>query len=313
MSVDRVALDGEPIESDGFFGAHSAAWRVLTAPATTLMIAQITNLLEVPHADFQAVLLNHDPLFPTNSRRQRGRRGMGKDGHFHDRLRRTVSVPFPILFGDKRSAVECAQRLHQYHRPMSGVGIDGTHYNATSADAMLFAAVTIAHGGLIAYEKFAFDGRPPRRLCPAERDRYFGELAELAVLMGVPRDQVPVNTQQVADYYRSIAPKFTFLPGWRSAQLRTAARLLRPAGTADVRATLADAVLMASAVIALTALPRPSRRLHGLPALADPALRVVYVASLPVFALLSTELVGGAAVRWFLGTEDARTLERIRR
>ena len=105
--------------TDGFFGPDSVAWRVLTAPATTLMIAQVTNLLEVPHKDFQAVLLGHDPLFPTNPRRQRGwRLPTAKGGHFHDRLRRTVGVPLPILFGDKRSALECAERLAHYHRPI---------------------------------------------------------------------------------------------------------------------------------------------------------------------------------------------------
>ena len=83
----------------GFFGPDSVAWRVLSAPAVAMTIAQITNLLEVPHVDFQSVLLDHDPLYPTNAKRQHGWNGPG-GGRFHDRIGRTVAVPFPILFGD---------------------------------------------------------------------------------------------------------------------------------------------------------------------------------------------------------------------
>lgn len=299
--------------TDGFFGPDSVAWRVLTAPATTLMIAQVTNLLEVPHKDFQAVLLGHDPLFPTNPRRQRGwRLPTAKGGHFHDRLRRTVGVPLPILFGDKRSALECAERLAHYHRPMSGVAPDGSAYRAVDPDAMLFAAVTIAHAGLRAYETFAFDGRLPRRLPAADRDAYFAEMAELAVLMGVPRERVPTSAVQIDGYYRSIAPKFTFQPGWFVAQLRTAASLLRPAGRDDLVATLGDAVLMVSALLAIAALPGPSRRLHRLPPFADPALRLALLVSMPAFALLGNNRIGGTAVRWFLGRDDADRIARAR-
>ena len=89
----EARIEHDRARPDGYFGPDSVAWRVLTAPATTLMIAQLTNLLEVPHRDFQAVLLGHDPLFPTNPRRQRGwRLPTAKGGHFHDRLRRTVGV-----------------------------------------------------------------------------------------------------------------------------------------------------------------------------------------------------------------------------
>lgn len=49
---------------EGFFGAESVAWRVLSDSATALMTAQITNLLEADHLDFQNPLIDHDPLSP---------------------------------------------------------------------------------------------------------------------------------------------------------------------------------------------------------------------------------------------------------
>ncbi|MGE2836139.1 oxygenase MpaB family protein [Mycobacterium sp. SMC-4] len=308
MSMERFE------RPEGFFAPDSVTWEVLTAPATALMIAQITNLLEVPHLDFQAVLLDHDPLFPTNAKRQRGRRrARRKDGHFHDRLRRTLSVPLPIVFGDSDSAVACAKRLVDYHRPMSGVGPAGP-YCATAPEAMLFAAVTIAHAALLAYERFAFrGGRPPRRLDPPRRDRYFAEMAQLAVLMGVPAEQVPITSAQVAAYYAAISDKFTTHPGFRVAQMKTAAALMIPDGRSDLMRTLADLVLMGSALVAYAALPRPSRRLHRLPAVGDPVLGALRLASLPLFALLNMPAIGQTVLRWYLGEADTAMLAAARR
>ena len=98
------------------------------------MIAQITNLLQVPHIDFQNVLHDHDPLFPTDGNASVGD-DRGAQGRHFDRLRRTLSVPLPIVFGDKQSADSCAARLFNYHRPMRGPGC-----SAVSPDSMLFAA-----------------------------------------------------------------------------------------------------------------------------------------------------------------------------
>lgn len=310
-----AAPNADPGGRSGYFEPDSVTWKVLTSPAAALMIAQITNLLEVPHIDFQNVLYDHDPLFPTNRKRQHGHRtAAGKDGHFHDRLRRTLSVPLPIVFGDTSSADGCAARLFNYHRPMSGVGADGvTQYAAVEPDAMLFAAVTISHAALIAYERFDLvDGPIPARLPAAERDRYFGEMARLAALMGVPEDQIPTTADAVAAYYDSISDKFTRRPGFQRAQLRTALALVRPDGRDDIRATLTDIALIVSVVVAHAALPKPSRRLHGLPAVADPLLAAVYVAALPAFALLRVRKVRRAAVAGYLGAADASVLARAR-
>lgn len=309
MNADAPAANVVPVESTGFFGPDSVAWRVLSTPAAALTIAQITNLLEVPHQDFQAVLMGHDPLFPTNRRRQRGA-STRKDGRFHDRLRRTVSVPFPILFGDKRTATECARRLFDFHRPMKGSLPGGSSYAATDPDAMLFAAVTITHAGLIAYEKYSCTDRLlPRRLPPADRDRYFREMTQLGVLMGVPRERIPDSSAAVALYYRSIADKMRTVPGFPAAQRRTALLLLRPDSWSDVGNTLADIALMASLMLGYAALPIPSRRLNGVPAVADPVLALVHASALPGFALLRIGVARRAILSRYLGDDSARILE----
>lgn len=302
-------------DGTGYYGPETVTWRVLTSPAAALMIAQITNLLEAPHIDFQNVLFDHDPLFPTNRKRQRGRDSRScKGGSFHDRLRRTLAVPLPIVFGSKETADSCARRLFNYHRPLSGTGADGvTPYAATDADTMLFAAVTISHAALIAYERFDLvDGVLPTRLPDVDRDRYFAEMAQLAVAMGVPAETIPRSAEEVAAYYASVSEKFTWRPGFGRVQLRTALALLRPDGLDDIRATIADTVLVGSAAIAHVALPKPFRRLHGWPPLTDPLLDGVYLATLPLFALLRIEAVKRAVITAYLGADDAEVLSKAR-
>lgn len=305
------------IDSDvdrGHFGPGSLSWKVLSAPAVPLMIAQITNLLEAPHVDFQSVLLDHDPLYPTNAKRQRSWAGdpAKKGGRVTDRLRRTVVGPLPIIFGDTLAARRCADRLAAYHRPMTGLNTDdGQPYSAVDTETMLFAAVTIAHGALIAYERYAFrDGKPPHRLRPHERDQFFRETAELAVLMGVPRDRVPVTARQVADFYRSQSHKYRTRKGYFRTQLRAAATQFRFT-SGDTAATMAaDLLLLATTFLAYSAIPRPCMREHRIPRLADPILALAHLAALPAFGLLQIEAIGTRLVGAYLGTENADGIRR---
>ena len=306
----RTVWATDPDAQDhGFFGPGSVAWQVLSAPAVAMMIAQITNLLEVPHVDFQTVLLDHDPLYPTNTKHQRTRTGTGD--RFHDRIGRTVAVPLPILYGDRATATYSARKLFNYHRPMHGTNPEnGAAYAATAPETMLFASVTIAHGGLLAYENFAVSGlRRPRRLPTAVRDRYYAEMVELAVLMGAPRNHVPASTAAVADYYASLTDKFTYRKGWSSAQRRTALALLKPTALQDIRQFLADMALMSSAGLAAAALPRPSRRLNRIPAAADPTLALLRTLSLPAFALLQTSSIGRPIRRALIGADHLAAIE----
>lgn len=188
---------------------------------------------------------------------------------------------------------------------------DGIPYSATSPEAMLFAAVTIIHAALIAYENFAVtEGRLPRRMADHERDRYFAEAAQFAVLMGAPAETVPRDAAGVAQYYRAVSDKFVYRHGWAAAQIRTAMSLALPASRDDLGRTVADIALMISEAISYAVLPKPSRRLHRIPPSADPLLAGIRVATLPLFAFLSLGPVGRRVQRWFLGAGAAETLQR---
>ncbi len=274
------------------------------------MIAQITNLLEAPHIDFQSILLDHDPLYPTNRKKQRAWRGdpAKKGGRITDRLRRTVVGPLPMIFGDREAARRCADRA--YHRPMRGINAeDGQPYSAVAADTMLFAAVTISHGALIAYERYAFS-RIEVAGQAARRDAGSLLRRELAVLMGVPRERIPVTARQVDDYYRGQAHMYRTRKGYFGNQLRTAASQFRFTFADLVVTVAADIVLLASTFLAYSAIPRPCRRLHHIPVVADPLLAMVHFAVLPLFGTLQIPAVGRLITGAYIGTENVDAIAR---
>jgi len=203
LSTKRLSEWAVDNQTDfGFFGPDSISWRVLAAPAVSLMIAQITNLLEAPHIDFQSILLDHDPLYPTNTKKQRTWRG----------------------------------------DPTRRVGESLT-------------------GALIAYERYVFRGlKWPARLPAEMRDRFFAETAELAVLMGVSRERIPVTARQVDEYYRGQTHMYRTRKGYFGNQLRTAASQFRFTSADSVVTVAADIVLLASTFLVYSAIPRPCRR-----------------------------------------------------
>ncbi|MEU5841472.1 oxygenase MpaB family protein [Rhodococcus sp. NPDC047139] len=293
---------GGATEDHGYFGPDSLAWRIFLHPATQVMIAQITNVLESPHIAFQYVLSEHDPVFGAHRRSRHV--PPGRPVTFHDRIVRTVGVPAPILFGSRAEADTAARQLFAYHRPMHGtIGETGEPYSATSTANMLFAAVTIAHAALLAYEHFAYvGGRRVPSLTDDEVRRYLAETAQLAVLMGVPREEFPRTPDELESYYDSVSGSFYDKRGWWGDRIRALGNLVRPGGGRRVRDVLADAVLLLSELMSLAVVPSRFRRHNGLPAVLDPLPKAAYLLSLPVFRIVAgrariRKLVDGAYCR----------------
>jgi uncharacterized protein (DUF2236 family) len=293
----------------GYFGPESVIWQVAAHPATVLMAAQTTALLEAAHRGMQAVMLGHDPAL---------RAAIGGSGHaqqFIRRLQRTVGVPVPMIFGDTETADRIAAHLRGVHGPMRGIvpGTADEPYGAGSPELVVFAHVTIFHAFLRNYEALAFrDGRPPARLPDHERDRYFAELVPFAELMGAPQDAVPDSAAAVAGYYASIAGAYGEVDGYRASQLSVLLASLRPARWRDLRFTAAGLGLDASGALAMTIVPRAVRRQVGVPAALDPALDAALAAIRPSFAALSVPAVGDRVVRGVAGP-DALALTRAAR
>ncbi|HEX4106725.1 MAG TPA: oxygenase MpaB family protein [Solirubrobacteraceae bacterium] len=284
-------------------------WRVITHPVTSLMAFQTSSMLEIAHRHMQAVILGHD----------RGvRAAIAGNGHVLQilrRVQRTVGVPMPILLGDTPTADRVASHLRRFHGGMTGV-VPGSHserYDAGSPELVVFAHVTIFHAFLRNYEALAFGpGRRPARLPQAQRDRYFQELVPFAELMGVPRALVPDSTAAVADYYAAIAGQYGEIPGHAQARPAIRRASLRAARRQDLPLVPLAIAFTVSQLLALAIVPRPVRRLLGIPAALDPALAAALAAARPGFAPLVLPTVGDRLTRTVAGPDALRLIRAAR-
>jgi hypothetical protein len=110
--------------------------------------------------------------------------------------------------------------------------------------------------------------------------------------MGAPASIVPDSASAVADYYASIADQYEPLPAFQAAQPVIAVAAMRPARWRDVKAMPIGAGLEAANVVALAVIPRPARRLNGVPATLDPVLDRALSAIRPSFAPLAIPKIG---------------------
>ncbi|MFE0748994.1 oxygenase MpaB family protein [Gordonia sp. NPDC058843] len=296
-----------PDDDTGYFGPDSWSWKVFLHPATQVMIAQITNALESPHIVFQHVLAEHDPVFGAPSRTAQVRNG--PQVTFFERVVRTVSVPAPILFGSKSQADLAARKLFNYHRPMRGTMAGSSReYSATDESSMLFAAVTIVHAAILAYENFAYEnGRRVPGLSDREMCEYLSEGSQIAVLMGVPRETFPTTPDDLDRYYESVADQFCTKQGWSADRLR-AIRLLTTLGDGRrLRHVAVDLTLALSELMCMAVVPEMFRRGNGIPRIADPLLRLMYIAAQPLFRRLGSSASLTARVHDLYRRDDPQT------
>ncbi|WP_439030630.1 oxygenase MpaB family protein [Gordonia terrae] len=300
-----------PDDDTGYFGPDSWSWRVFLHPATQVMIAQITNALESPHIVFQHVLAEHDPVFGAPSRTAQV--SSGPQVTFFERVVRTVSVPAPILFGSKSEANLAARQLFNYHRPMHGTMTGSSEkYSATDQSSMLFAAVTIVHAAILAYENFAYEnGRRVQRLSDREMCEYLSEGSQIAVLMGVPRESFPTTPDELTTYYESVADQFCTKQGWSTDRLRAVRLLTTLGGGRRLRHVAVDLTLALSELMCMAVVPEVFRRGNGVPRVADPLLRLMYWCVQPLFRWLGASATLTGKVYDLYRRGDPRTAQLL--
>ncbi|MCU1647001.1 MAG: hypothetical protein JWN03_7276 [Nocardia sp.] len=295
----------------GYFGPGSQVWRVLLHPAVTAFLAPVTALLELPHIPLQAVILDHDPLAVT------GRRSHSMSPIMAvRRAQRTVGVPVPIILGDKATADRVAAHLRRYHAPMTGT-IPGTGepYAAQGPELVLFAHVTIMQAALLVYENFAFEGlRPPHRLTPRDRDRFWWEAKQFGVLMGARPQDVPTTCREVAEYYAGIADTYGVIDGF-GADLVVNPTLAMMRGFALTQLPELAPMLLAGVVTPqlVAMLPRPARRNLGVPAVFDPLLNVSLWLTRPAALVFTVQRFADAVERRISGPDAMALVAHARR
>jgi uncharacterized protein (DUF2236 family) len=238
-SRERVRTD------TGLFGPGSACWKV-HGDFTSMMVGGVTALLlQMLHPGALAGVWDH-----SNFRED-----------MHGRLRRTARFIAGTTYGSVVEAEALIDHVRAIHDKVSGVLPDGAAYSANDPDLLTWVHVAEVSSFLAAHLRYKNPALPP-----AEQDRYYAEVAEIARRLGAT--DVPTSRAEVAAYLRRVRPQLRY-----DHRTREVARAL----LAQPAPTLAAApVLKMMFEAAEDLLPDWAQRLHGfrIPASRRPAVRL---------------------------------------
>ena len=223
-----------PLSDNAMIARGSVAWRV-HGDVTTMMIGGISGLLlQMLHPGALAGVWDHSDF----------RRDM------LGRLRRTARCIAVTTYGERSEAEAAIARVRKIHDVVRGTTADGTPYSAN--DPRLLAWIHVA-GSLSFLEARIRFAEPDMRT--ADQDRYFAEVAPVAVALGA--DPVPTSRAEAQALLNSFIPKLR--ADGRSRAVRDI--IVGAKGSLALRPV--DR-LMTGAAIDL--LPRFARAMHGLKA-----------------------------------------------
>eukprot|EP01031_Cornospumella_fuschlensis_P053496 gene53496-65350_t len=156
---------------DGLFGPGAVAWRV-HGDVTSMMVGGISSLLlQMLHPAVLAGVWDH-----SNFRED-----------LHGRLRRTARFIALTTYGGPEEARAVMARVRGIHAQVRGTLPDGTEYWANDPALLAWVHVTEATSFLNAWRRYV-----EPRMSPADQDRYFAEMAQVAEGLGaapIPRDR----------------------------------------------------------------------------------------------------------------------------
>ncbi len=172
----------------GFFGPGSVSWRVNRENAI-LVAGASAALLQVAHPKVAA--------------------GVSEHSSFEDdavgRFQRTFDIVDDVSFGAAEDAVAASVRVRDIHDDVHGELTEdvgpyeaGESYSANDPELLLWVYATLIEQALQGYRTFV------GTLTRGERERYYRESEEFAVLMGVPREMVPDSLDEFYSYYRGV-------------------------------------------------------------------------------------------------------------
>ncbi len=193
------------------------------------------------------------------------------------RLRRTAAFVGTTTFGTVAEAEAAIAQVHRVHRRVKGTAPDGRPYSAADPELVTFIHVAEVSSFLASARRYG-----PRPLTPEDCDRYYEELAPLALALGAT--WAPRSADEVESYLLRVRPELYAGPQAKEARdwlLRGVAR--RPGERAVYSLVLAAAI---------GTLPDWARRELGLSLFGPLDLLVDTAAVTPLTRALS------GAVRW---------------
>ena len=201
------------------------------------------------------------------------------------RLRRTANFVGVTTFGTIGQAEEAIAQVRRVHRRVRGIAPDGRPYSAGDPELVTFIHVAEVWSFLEASRRFG-----PRDLSPEECDRYYEEVAPIAIALGA--DWVPLSSADVEDYFRRVRPEL-----YATEQAHQALDWLRNGVRRRPNEQAVFSMLHAGAVSMLPGWARAELNLSTRAAL---DLLLDTVAVIPASRALS------AALRWVATAQTAR-------
>jgi uncharacterized protein (DUF2236 family) len=183
---DGIRLDryAGPAGDPGLLGPGSVTWRV--------------------HADAPGMLMGSFASLMLQSLHPLAMAGVDQHSDFRTdpigRLNRTAAYVVATVFGSTEAAEAAIARVRKIHPYVTGTADDGRTYRADDPQLLTWVHVVEVRCFLAGYETF---GAP--RLSAAERDRYFGETAQLARRLGA--EDIPETAAEVALYLDRMRPE----------------------------------------------------------------------------------------------------------
>jgi uncharacterized protein (DUF2236 family) len=226
----------EQPEDDGFYGPGSVTWRLsadLSAPVAGLR----SVLMQALHPLAMAGVDQHsgwriDPV---------------------GRLAATAAYTATVTYGDRASANRAAARVRAVHEHVRGVDtVTGRGYAASDPALLLWVHAALVDSVLAASRMF---GTPPP---DADADRFVGEMAIAAGLLGVPHEIIPADVAALGEFIAGVRPELRCTP----AAAESMGYMLDPAGMGEEIAELWLDIRDA----AIAVLPDWARDMYGYPA-----------------------------------------------
>jgi uncharacterized protein (DUF2236 family) len=170
---------------DGYFQPESVIRRVGNSPLVPLLGGGPAVLLQVAHPLVAAGVVYHSDY----------------KNDLWQRLLRTLRALYLIVYGSKEEAESAGEAVRAVHAQVRGMTRErlgpfpaGTAYSASDPDLMLWVHATLVEASLSAHRRFV------GRLAPDEEEAYYGEMALVARLFGLPAATIPAKLADFRDY-----------------------------------------------------------------------------------------------------------------
>jgi uncharacterized protein (DUF2236 family) len=192
------------------------------------------------HADLPVMLIGGVSALLLQSLHPLAMAGVAEHSSYQEdplgRLRRTASFVGTTTFGTVADAAAAIAQVQRVHRRVKGMSPDGRPYSADDPELVTFIHVAEMSSFLASSQRYA-----SRPLTPEECDRYYEEVAPVALALGA--DWVPRSSAEVESYLLRLRPELYAGPQAKAARdwlLRGVAR--RPSERAVYSLVVAAAI-----------------------------------------------------------------------